>query len=187
MDEFGYLSVLLSVVIGLAVTQILQGFRERMLIRERMRDFLPTRLWAATVLLVCAQTWWAMFGLRSRHDWAFDQFLVLLAQTIVLYLIAGLVYPNFAIERAIDMRVHYFAQRRKFFTLLIVAALLSIARDLVLDRKLPETRNLYFHIGFIALAVVGVATAKEWVHKALALVTAVTFVEYITTLFVKLR
>jgi hypothetical protein len=48
VDEFSYLSVLLSVVIGLAMAEILQGFRERMLIRHRLRDFLPTRLWAAT-------------------------------------------------------------------------------------------------------------------------------------------
>ena len=27
MDEFGYLSVLLSIIVGLAITQILQGFR----------------------------------------------------------------------------------------------------------------------------------------------------------------
>ena len=95
MDEFSYLSVLLSIIIGLAVTEVLQGFRERMLARELIKEYWPTRLWAATLLMVCAQTWWAMFDLRNRHDWEFNQFLVLLGQAIVLYLVTGLVFPNF--------------------------------------------------------------------------------------------
>src|SRR5215831_8785414 len=37
MDEFGYLSVLLSVILGLAVTQILKGFRGLILSRARGR------------------------------------------------------------------------------------------------------------------------------------------------------
>lgn len=37
MDEFSYLSVLLSVILGLAVTQILKGFRGLLLSRARAR------------------------------------------------------------------------------------------------------------------------------------------------------
>lgn len=37
MDEFSYLSVLLSVILGLAVTQILKGFRGLLLSRERIQ------------------------------------------------------------------------------------------------------------------------------------------------------
>ena len=36
MDEFSYLSVLISVILGLAVTQILKGFREILLSRARI-------------------------------------------------------------------------------------------------------------------------------------------------------
>jgi len=37
VDEFGYLSVLLSVILGLAVTQILKGFRGLLLSRVRIQ------------------------------------------------------------------------------------------------------------------------------------------------------
>jgi ABC-type polysaccharide/polyol phosphate export permease len=137
--------------------------------------------------MVCAQSWWAMFGLRKRHDWSFDQFLVLLAQTVVLYLVAGLIYPNFKIEGEIDVRAHYFAQRKRFFRLLIIATLVSLVRDLVIDGHLPEQHNLAFHLGFIVLSIIGLVTANEWTHRVLAVVGAVAFVEYITTLFVRLR
>jgi hypothetical protein len=39
MDEFSYLSVLLSVILGLAVTQILKGFRGLLLSRARAFGF----------------------------------------------------------------------------------------------------------------------------------------------------
>ena len=187
MDEFSYLSVLLSVVIGLAMTEILQGFRRRIVAAERVRSYWPVRLWSVTLLLVCAQTWWAMFGLRARHIWKFDEFLILLAQVVALYLVCGLVYPEFERNEEVDLRRHYFAQRKRFFALIVLLTLLSISRDLTINHSLPDARNLTFHIIYMVTAIVAILTANEWYHKALALFIAVAFVEYITTLFVKLQ
>jgi len=78
MDEFSYLSVLLSVILGLAVTQILKGFRGLLLSRARVRIYWPVIAWAVLLLLICFQSWWAMFGMRARHDWTFQQFAVVL-------------------------------------------------------------------------------------------------------------
>src|ERR1700757_5035069 len=95
MDEFSYLSVLLSVILGLAVTQILKGFRGILLSRTRIRVYWPVIAWAALILLICCQNWWSMFGLRSRHDWTFGQFAIVLLQTILIYMVAGLIFPDF--------------------------------------------------------------------------------------------
>jgi len=42
MEVFSYLSVLLSIILGLAITQILQGFRVLMLARSRLRTHWPS-------------------------------------------------------------------------------------------------------------------------------------------------
>lgn len=187
MDEFSYLSVLLSVVIGLAVTEILQGFRGIMLADVPVRRYWPAQAWAFTMLLVCAQTWWAMFGLRLRHPWAFDEFLVLLVQTILLYLICGLVFPHFSAGRAIDLREHYFARRKRFFALLIAVTVVSILRDVTLYHALPNTLNLSFHAVYIITALVAMIVPNEFYHKALALVIPAVFVTYIVVLFLRLQ
>ena len=67
MDEFSYLSVLLSIILGLAVTQILTGFRGLLQSRARVQVYWPAIAWAFLLLVICAQSWWAMFGLRSHH------------------------------------------------------------------------------------------------------------------------
>ena len=83
MDEFSYLSVLISVILGLAVTQILKGFRGILLSRTRVRIYWPVIAWAVLLLLICVQSWWAMFELRHYQPWTFAAFAVVLLQTIV--------------------------------------------------------------------------------------------------------
>ncbi len=113
MDEFGYLSVLLSIIIGLAVTEILRGMLGACSLMRQSLGIGPANFGLRRFSWVCTQTWWAMFDLRNRHDWEFDQFVVLLTQTIMLYLVAGLVFPDFKGDELVDMRAHYFRQRKR--------------------------------------------------------------------------
>ncbi|HEY0368074.1 MAG TPA: hypothetical protein VGC85_00625 [Chthoniobacterales bacterium] len=187
MDEFGYLSVLLSIIIGLAMTEILQGLRRAMLSHATIKRYWPTRVWAVTILLVCTQTWWAMFDLRQRHDWEFDQFLVLLVQTILLYLAAGLVFPEFERGEDVDLREHYFRQRKRFFALLIVMVVTSVGRDWVFNHSLPDRDNLIFHCIYFVSAAIALLTAREWYHKFTAVLVAAVFSFYIIMLFARLH
>jgi hypothetical protein len=187
VDEFGYLSVLLSIILGLALAQILVGMRGRMLTRHQVREFWPVQLWAAFFLLVSAQMWWAMFGLRNRHEWDFSSFGILLAQVITLYLLAGLIYPDFSHDREVDLRAHYFQQRRHFFSLCLLLVLFSISRDLILNHSWPSPLNLGFHLIFAAFAVIGILFAREWYHKIAAIIVVGMFIAYIVMLFTRLQ
>jgi hypothetical protein len=82
MDAFGYLSVLLSIILGLAVTQILTGLRGLILRRARVRTYWVPIAWSVIVLLVITQSWWAMFGLRGRPTWTFAEFATVLLHTV---------------------------------------------------------------------------------------------------------
>jgi hypothetical protein len=187
MDEFSYLSVLLSIILGLAITQILKGFRGMLQSRDRVRPYWPALAWAVLLLVIYVQTWWAMFGLRSHHDWTFGAFAIVLLQTIVLYMLAGLVLPDFFGDQPVDLRANYYAHRGWFFGLAVLAGFVSIGKDFVLDGGLPEFRNLAFHIVFVATATVAAITRREWYHKVMVLVTACLFGCYITLLFAHLR
>ena len=187
MDEFSYLSVLLSIILGLAITQILKGFRGLLQSRKRVRLYWPALAWAGLLLLIYVQTWWAMFGLRSHHDWTFGAFAIVLLQTIVLYMLAGLVLPDFFGEEVIDLRANYYAHHGWFFGLAILAGVVSIAKDFVLDGALPESRNLSFHLAFILTAAIAAISRQEWYHKAALLLTAGLFALYITLLFGRLQ
>lgn len=76
MDQFSYLAVLLSIILGLAVTQVLTGFRGLLQSRTTVRLYWPPLAWAFLLLLVFVQSWWPMFGLREQAEWTFAGFAV---------------------------------------------------------------------------------------------------------------
>ena len=187
MDEFSYLSVLLSIILGLAVTQILQGFRGLLQSRARVRLYWPALTWAAILLLVYVQSWWAMFGLRRQQDWNFVGFAVVLVHTTLLYMLAGLVLPDFPGDREVDLREHYRAHHRWFFGMAILTVFASLGKDLALRGTITDYRNLSFHIAFLAMAVIGAVSRNEVAHKALTILMAILFTLYTTMLFAHLR
>lgn len=187
MDAFGYLSVLLSIIIGLAITQILTGLRGIVLWRSRVRMYWPVPLWAATLLLINVQSWWAMFDLRKVTAWTFAAFAVILAQAITQYMLAAIVLPDFSDDTDVDLREHYRAHTRWFFGLFIALLTFSIGKDLVLNRQLPKPENLAFQIAFIALSATAFLTRRPRYHEFLALFGAVVFCAYVVALFTQLQ
>jgi hypothetical protein len=187
MDQFSYLSVLLSIVVGLAITQILQGYRGIVLARARVEVYWPVIVWSALLLAINVQSWWAMFGLRVIADWTFAAFAIVLAQTIIQYLLAAIVLPDFGGADKIDLRDHYWRHTHLFFGLFVLVLLVSLAKDLVLVGQLTGRVNLAFHLGFITLTVIAMLTRREWYHRFLAVASAATFCAYIVVLFTRLR
>jgi hypothetical protein len=187
MDQFSYLSVLLSIILGLAITQVLQGFRGILLARSRVRMYWPVLVWAAGLLAISVQGWWAMFGLREISEWTFAQFAVPLLQTVFTYMLAALVFPDFYGDETVELRSHYFAHVRWFFGLLIALLIASLAKDLVNNGHLPDRTNVVFHIAFIAASLIAVLTRREWYHKGLSLIGTGAFAVYILLLFSRLH
>jgi len=186
MDAFSYLSVLLSIILGLAITQILQGLRALMQARSRLRVYAPSVIWAILLLFVVVQSWWSEFGLRRHEAWTFLAFSVVLAHAICLYMLAALVLPDVQGDAPIDLREHYYGHHRWFFGFVVLASLMGIAKDLALYYSLPRPLNLAFQLSFAVAGAIGVLTRREWYHQVLAPASAIGFLAYIGLLFSQL-
>jgi len=170
MDEFGYLSVILSIILGLSVTQLLQGLSQVINARDRVRIYWPAIGWTLLLLIIDVQAWWAMFGYRNRHAWTFLQFAVLLLETIVLYLLAALSLPTGFGEAAIDLHANYFRHARWFFGSFVSVLVVSLLKDVVFAGSLPGGFNLGFHLFWIAGAsVAAVSDAQRFVSQGICL------------------
>src|SRR5436853_7735208 len=106
MDEFGYLAVILSIILGLSVTQLLQGLSNVINARDRVRIYWPAIGWALLLLVIDIQAWWSTFGYRGRHTWTLLQFGMLLLETILLYLLAAVALPNACSPEIVELRLH---------------------------------------------------------------------------------
>ena len=188
MDAFSYLSVLLSIILGLAITQILQGFRDLMQARSRLSLYWPPLLWAILLLVICVQEWWAMFSWRTYPHWTFTDFSMMLAQTVATYLAAALVLPDVRGDEPIDLRAYYYANHRWFYALGAITVAISIAKDWVLSgHPTAPLSNLLALLLFIAIFTLCAVTARERVHKTLAPVAAILLGAYIAVLFTHLH
>jgi hypothetical protein len=186
MDAFSYLSVLFSIILGLAITQILQGYRALLLARHRVALYSPTLFWSAILLLIATQTWWASFGLVGVHAWTFLNFSCLLLQTILLYMMAGLVLPDMPADETVDLEAHYRREIKPFFLLLLAMLATSITKDLLRDGRLPGAENLAFHGLFAGVAILALSSRRHWLHVIIAPVGLVGLLAYIGLLFARL-
>ena len=186
MDAFSYLSVLLSIILGLAIAQLLTGAGRLLQARSRVVVYWPTLGWLGLLLMIDVQTWWSMFAMRAHHDWNFFAFLVVLVQPTILYLLATLVLPDFAGPGLVDLRENYYSQSRWFFGLFVLLLAASITKDVVLSGRLPNLLNLGAQMIFLVGSAFGALTRREWYHKAAVPVIAIMFAAYIAALFARL-
>ena len=187
MDAFSYLSVLLSIILGLAIQQVLQGYRALILNRAQVRFYPLPLIWSVLVLLMVTQHWWASFNLTQRTEWSFAAFIVTLMQTALIYMLGAIVLPDVPPTEPLDLKAHYYREAPAFFGLSFAVVCWSILRELVLEGRLPEHENLLFHLSFLALSLPAALTRSERYHQLAALMMTVLFTAYIGLLFARLR
>lgn len=186
MDAFSYLSVLLSIILGLAITQVLQGYRALILNRRQVRFYWLSIAWSLIVLFIAVQHWWASFGLADRTDWSFLDFAVVLIGTGLIYMVSAIVLPDVPPGEPLDLKAHYWREAPAAFAITIAAVLWSIVREWQLDGRLPRPDNLVFHLLFIAVSLLGLVVRRERVHQAIALLISGLFLTYVFLLFSRL-
>ncbi|HVH66681.1 MAG TPA: hypothetical protein VM716_02335 [Gemmatimonadales bacterium] len=186
MDAFSYLSILLSIIIGLGLAQILTALGRIIRHRDRVRsDWLPL-LWAVVLLVIYVQVWWSMFGLRHISEWKFVSFAAVLAQTASLYLMAAFVLPEQVGDEPVDLSAYYDQHHRWFFGSLLATLVISVVKDVIVNGRLPGSLNLGFHVFLAAASVSAILIRRRHYQEFVGIASAAAFVAYVGLLFTRL-
>lgn len=185
MSPFDYLTVLLSIVLGLAMTNVLTRLALAMQARERVKFYWPPIAWAIWLLFVCVQHWWAQWSLRAVHP-TFVEFWLQLLTPIDLFLLTALALPDREEDGRIDLEAWYFHNRQWFFGLLFFLPTLSIVDELVRSGTMHSNLNLGFLIAFEVVAAVAYFLKSRRAGEWLAAQAMVMTVVYVAVLFVNL-
>lgn len=186
MDAFSYLSVLISIVLGLGLTSLLTGFAAMVRARTRLVFYWPLLAQMGLLLLVHVQVWWALFSLRNVAHWNFPSFLVVLMQLALLYLAAAFLVPDVRDEEPLDLRQAYFREARWYFAALLLGVVDSLAKSVVLTGKFQNATDLGGHAAFICLCIAGFVSRSDLVHKTIAPISLLVYAGYIALLFTSL-
>ena len=113
MGVFEYLSVFVSIVVGLAVANVLLGLA-RMLSDSKARLSFDHLAWVAMVLLLLTFFWWFNFQWDQREVWTFALFLWVVCYSMLVFFASALVIPSDPGEDA-DWGDAFFQRRTLFF------------------------------------------------------------------------
>lgn len=118
MTPFEFICAFYSVVLGIAVAQLMTSVGRLAEERERVRGYWVSNLWILTVLMADVGNWWGIWGLHDVKRWSIYSFLLLVALTAAVYLTTVLLFPRIPTseDAIIEMERHFYKSRRIFFT-----------------------------------------------------------------------
>lgn len=182
MTAFEHISVLISIVIGFAITTLLAGAVRLVHRRDSVRWYWPSALWMLTLLIIDIQVWWSRFGWRWLRVWTFATFVAMLLVPIGVYVLSALVVAEPA-EMPIDLRKEYFVRRQVFFGVLIATIAASYLPDILVSRNLGNPIDASMKGVMIALNIPALLSSNEIYHKFNAVAAFLIFCAYVTVLF----
>ncbi|HEX4639246.1 MAG TPA: hypothetical protein VH170_07155 [Chthoniobacterales bacterium] len=160
MSSFEFISILMSIVIGLAVTNLLAGAGRAFYRRKQTpMDEVHIVLTLAT-LLVLVLNWWVAFKWNSTVVWSFDKFLVLIGWTIALYMLTTFLYPpDLSAE---EERRNRFAENRSgYYSAFIVFCMMDITQTALRSGLFDPAWYLPFVGHFAILGAAGLIVRKR--------------------------
>jgi len=132
MTGFEHLQVLVSVIAGLALTNLLSGVGETL--KQRRPLYWVQAVWALALALFIVLFWWFTFtdfaGIERFHPFAY---LFVLFYAFALYLPTRVLFAD--PDEEVGARAHFFSNRRVFFRLMLLAAAADVG-DTVLKHGL---------------------------------------------------
>jgi hypothetical protein len=182
MRAFQYLSVLVSIVLGLGMAHLLAAFARALSRRGQVPLYWPSLVWAAALFLVILQVWWADFSMTTRSGpWTFAGFLAIISIPCGLYLLAYLIMPE-----SQEPRSAYLRNSRAFYSILIVIAFLSALQQYVIDGRVHLDADTALKAVAVLIAAAGIILRNEPAQKYLAVIGAAWVLAYIFLLFGRL-
>ena len=158
MHPFEFVTVLVSIIVGLGITVLLQGLAR--VLRGELEGYWVHLLWTVSAFLLLVQHFWALFEVAERTDWTLLDLSAWLVAPMLIFLFSAILFPGSGVQR--ELRGHYFARRRPLFCVL---SLLFLYYNLENPGFSAADFSQLVPLG---IAVALVFTDKPRVHEVLA-------------------
>jgi hypothetical protein len=173
MSSEEYLSVLVSIVVGLGVSHLLTAIGELVKARRMVRLWWVPLGLAATVFLAQVQWWWSTINSTGHLADNFFGFILFLGSPIVLYLMAVVVLPDFDdLAGPVSLREHHLANHRWVWGLGAALPVLNALRNVLLERAPLWNEDRPFELAGLVVTL-SAAVFGGARYQALATATAI--------------
>jgi hypothetical protein len=167
MTPFEYITVLISIILGLGITQIISGIADLIHNSERVRLYLPHLLLVLLVFFLHVQEWWAIYDLKSHQAWRLPVFLFVSLYPINLFILARILFPTGITDSVIDLKKFYFDNYRKFYFFILLLAAVSAVENVLIHNYPISSQGLQLFLFSASFIIVVGRYRQEWIHAAL--------------------
>jgi hypothetical protein len=171
MSAFEYVTVLISIILGLGITQILTGIADLIHQSNRVKVYWPHVLWVFIVLVLHVQEWWVTFELKDFQPWRLPTFLFVMLYPIILFVLARLLFPFGIQEGRVDLKVFYYDNYRKIFLFGSTLPILSIL-DGIFIRDIDLSSQIVKLVLPVLLLLICIRKKETpgWGHQLIAVI-----------------
>ena len=170
VNPFEYVSILISIILGLGITQILSAITDLLYHYKKVKFYWPHLLWIGFILFLHVQDWFVTYQLREKHSWYLPELFFILFYPILLFAIAKMLLPTNESEERYNMKLFYMSQYRIIFFIVSLAIIVSILFNLILLKNSFQDQLLFIPFLVTMLVVSFMKIENEWVHKIIAFI-----------------
>ena len=165
MTPFEYVIVLISIILGMGVTQIVSGLADIIHRWEKVRIYWPHLVLVVLVFFIHIQEWWVTYGMRTYEYWRLPTFLFIILYPVNLYILARLLFPINWRAKVIDLKEFYFSNFRRIYLFTITLDCLAVIDNVFIANYRLEDQAVQFIVMSLLIFVVVKENRNEWLHK----------------------
>ena len=176
MDQFEYVMVLVSIIIGLGIAHILLGVAgiiDRLSRKEnRLELSVAHASWLGFCFAWLVMFWWWEYRFSTRvSDWTFGLYLFLICYAVTLFLLQAVLVPR--TWDGVTSLKNYFLERRAWFYSLLLFVTILDQFDSYLKGGFAYVLqtgviNLAFSASTIPVVIIGIRTTNMRFHNIVA-------------------
>jgi hypothetical protein len=170
MEMFEYIAVLTSIIIGLGIAQLLQGFTRLIQHPEQGKIYWVHLCWVTYMFLTTVLWWWWEFRLGEIEEWTFALYMFVLFYAVLIYLLCAFLFPtNFSDYDG--PKGYFYSKRSWFFGILMLVNFVDICDTLLKGLEYFASLGSEYLIATIlkiVLAGVAMFSKNERYHEVIA-------------------
>ena len=159
MSLFEFLMVMISIIVGLGISEVLTGVARFIRSRDSTQGYWVHSVLVTVIFVALLQQWWEIWGLRDVTEWDFVGVLMMLSGPVGLFLIAHLIFPE-PVQGA-ELREYYHGRMRPVWWLAAATVVFATAfRPLVMGSELFSPDNATSFVALALFVVLGISRQK---------------------------
>ncbi len=170
MSESDILLTLYSIVAGLGISRLVQGFASMIEQRKRMHLYWVHSAWLVVTMAAHIVTIFALIRFSSHAHWTVFNAMLALSMPLLLYLVSDLIVPTIRDEGQVDLRAYFYDNRRWLYSLMIALTVTAMAVQVAVERKPDLTLGGQLRLIALLTLAAGLASKRPAIQSGVVLV-----------------